>query len=94
MKMNFARTTAQIARRFRDREALVHTERKRRYTFEELDRLTNRIVNMMRDRLELRRGDTYLCILQNDNLSLSLTQAHSSKLITQTRLAAGRQGHS
>jgi Acyl-CoA synthetases (AMP-forming)/AMP-acid ligases II len=70
MKMNFARLTAQVVRRFGDREALVNVERGRRYTFRELDGLSNRVINMMRDRLNLRRGDSYLCILENDNLSL------------------------
>ena len=70
MKMNFARLTAQVARAFGDREALVNVERGRRYTARELHLLSNRIVNMMRDRLQLRRGDRYLCILENDNLSL------------------------
>ncbi|MBM7063015.1 AMP-binding protein [Pseudomonas sp. UL073] len=70
MKMNFARTFAQLAVRHGDREALVNLERQRRYSFAELHRLTNRIVNMMRERLQLRRGDRYLCILENDNLSL------------------------
>jgi acyl-CoA synthetase (AMP-forming)/AMP-acid ligase II len=70
MKMNFARTIGQLALRYADREALVNTERKRRYTYRELHLLTNRIVNMMRERLHLRRGDVWMCILENDNLSL------------------------
>jgi acyl-CoA synthetase (AMP-forming)/AMP-acid ligase II len=70
MKMNFSRTTEQLAVIHRDSEALVNTERKRRYTHRELHLLTNRIINMMRERLQLRRGDRYLCILENDNLSL------------------------
>ncbi|MCY1227055.1 Long-chain-fatty-acid--CoA ligase FadD13 [compost metagenome] len=70
MQINFARLMAQIAVRWGDREALVNLERQRRYTHRELHALTNRIVNMMREQLALRRGDTYLCILDNDNLSL------------------------
>ena len=70
MKVNFARITAQIARMHGDREALVNIERGRRYTVREIHLLSNRIVNMMRDRLHLRRADTYLCILENDSLSL------------------------
>jgi fatty-acyl-CoA synthase len=70
MKMNFARTLGQLAVRHADREALVNVERNRRYTFLELHRLTNRIVNMMGERLGLTRGDFYLCVLENDNLSL------------------------
>ncbi|MFM0336403.1 class I adenylate-forming enzyme family protein [Paraburkholderia fungorum] len=70
MKMNFARMTEQLSVRHRDREALVNIERQRRFTHRDLHLLTNRIVNMMVERLQLRRGDTYLCILENDNLSL------------------------
>ncbi len=70
MKMNFARMMEHLAVRYRDHEALVNIERRRRYTHRELQLVTNRIVNMMRERLQLRRGDTYLCILDNDNLSL------------------------
>ncbi len=70
MKINFAQMMAQLALRYSDREALVNIERRRRYSFAELHRLTNRIANMMRERLRLGRGDIYLCILENDNLSL------------------------
>jgi acyl-CoA synthetase (AMP-forming)/AMP-acid ligase II len=70
MKTNFARMTSQLALRHGSREALVNVERKRRYTYRDLDLLTNRIVNMMRERLGLRRGDVYFCLLENDNLSL------------------------
>ena len=70
MKMNFARLTADLTRRFGEREALVNIERGRRYTYRELDLLTNRIVNMMRARLGLGRGDKFMCVLENDSLSL------------------------
>lgn len=70
MKLNFARVSAQLARIHGDREALVNVERGRRYSFRQLHALTNRTANMMRERLNLRRGDTFLCILENDNLSL------------------------
>jgi fatty-acyl-CoA synthase len=70
MRMNFARLTEQLSVRHRDREALVNIERQRRYTHRELHLLSNRIVNMMGERLRLGRGDVYLCILENDNLSL------------------------
>lgn len=70
MKINFARATRELADRYPHLEALVNTERGRRYTFPEFDRLTNRIVNMIHGKLGLGRGDRYLCILDNDNLSL------------------------
>jgi acyl-CoA synthetase (AMP-forming)/AMP-acid ligase II len=70
MKINFAQLMGQLALRHADREALVNIERQRRYTFRDMQSLTNRIVNMMRERLALHRGDVYQCILENDNLSL------------------------
>ena len=69
-KINFGRQTEQIARQFGDKEALVHTERNRRFTFMELHRLSNRIVNMQKERLGLGRGDVYVILLDNDNMSL------------------------
>lgn len=70
MKMNFSRVMAQVAQRYASQEALVNVERNRRYRFDELHRLTNRIANTLLTCLHLRRGDTALCILENDNLSL------------------------
>jgi acyl-CoA synthetase (AMP-forming)/AMP-acid ligase II len=70
VKTNFARVIAATARQYGDREALVNIERDRRYTFRELHLLTNRIANMMLSKLNLRRGDRYLLILDNDNMGL------------------------
>ncbi|MBO9695226.1 MAG: AMP-binding protein [Sphingopyxis sp.] len=70
MKLNFANLMEQLAIRFGPCEALVNIERGRRYDFAELHRLTNRIAHMLRERLALRRGDVFLCILDNDSLSL------------------------
>jgi fatty-acyl-CoA synthase len=70
MKINFCRTMASMAMRYRNNTAIVNVERNRRYTFPEYHRLTNRIANMVRDTLGVRRGDKALLILDNDNLSL------------------------
>jgi fatty-acyl-CoA synthase len=70
MKVNFTRMMRQVVRIYGPKEALVNFERNRRYSFEELHQLTNRIVNMMRGKLGLTRGTSYLCLLENDNLSL------------------------
>lgn len=70
MKMDFSRVMRLLAVRHADREALVNIERNRRYTFAQLHRLTNQVANMMQGRLNLHRGDSYLCILENDSLSL------------------------
>jgi fatty-acyl-CoA synthase len=69
-KMNFSRVMAAMALRYRDNLAVVNVEQNRRYTFAEYHRLTNRIANMCRDRLGLRKGDTAMLILDNDNFSL------------------------
>lgn len=70
MKMNFSVTSERLADAFGEREALVNIERDRRYSFREFHLLTNRIVNMMRSKLDLRRGDNAVVILDNDNASL------------------------
>jgi len=70
MKVDFSIVSDNLAKTFGDAECMVNIERGRRYSFVEFHRLTNRIVNMMRDRLELRRGDFWLCVLNNDSLSL------------------------
>jgi fatty-acyl-CoA synthase len=70
VKMNFSTISERLADTFGDREALVNLERDRRYTFRELHLLTNRIVNMMRQKLDLHRGDYWVNILDNDNASL------------------------
>ncbi|MGD8357394.1 MAG: AMP-binding protein [Lysobacterales bacterium] len=70
MKMNFSRIMGLLALRYGDREALVNVERYRRFTYRELQAVTNRIANMLRGTLGLERGDNMLMILDNDNLSL------------------------
>ncbi len=70
MKINFSNMMSLLALRYGDKEALVNTERNRRYTYRELHICTNKIANMMRDTLKLRTNDKALMILENDNLSL------------------------
>ena len=70
MKVNFGRQMQYLARIWGEREALVNIERGRRYTYKQLHLLTNKIANMLRDRFGLSRGDAYMNILENDNLSL------------------------
>jgi fatty-acyl-CoA synthase len=70
MKINFSNHMQALADKFGDREALVNVERNRRYSFQELHRLTNRITNMMSDKLALGEGDCFLNILDNDNMAL------------------------
>ena len=70
MQINFSIVSEGLARTHGDAECIVNVERNRRYSFRDYHLLTNRIVNMMRTRLDLRRGDVWLTILHNDNLSL------------------------
>jgi acyl-CoA synthetase (AMP-forming)/AMP-acid ligase II len=70
MNMNFSRIMRLLALRYRDQEAIVNVERNRRYTFQQYHLLTNRIANVLRTKLGVRRGDNFMLILENDNLSL------------------------
>jgi len=70
MQVDFSIVSENLAKTYGDAECVVNVERGRRYSFVEFHRLTNRIVNMMRERLELRRGDVWLNVLNNDNLSI------------------------
>lgn len=70
MKLNFCRVMRSLARRHGDKEAIVNVERNRRYSFREYHLLTNRIANALRDRLAVGRGDRFMLILENDNVSL------------------------
>ncbi|HBO3145819.1 class I adenylate-forming enzyme family protein [Pseudomonas aeruginosa] len=70
MLINFSNHFESLANRFGDREAIVNTERNRRYSYREFHLLTNRIVNMMQSTLGLGLNDRFINILENDNLSL------------------------
>lgn len=70
MKINFSTISERLADTFGDREALVNIERERRYSYREFHKLTNRIVNMLHEKLGIERGDFYLNIVDNDNLAL------------------------
>jgi acyl-CoA synthetase (AMP-forming)/AMP-acid ligase II len=70
MKADFSRVMGLMALRFAGREAIVNTERGRRYDFAEYHRLTNQIANMMRLRLALGAGDAFMPIVENDNMAL------------------------
>ena len=70
MNTNFGRQMQSLARVWGAREALVNTEKGRRYSYRELHLPTNKIANMIRNRFGLTRGDAYMNILENDILSL------------------------
>jgi fatty-acyl-CoA synthase len=70
MQIDVSVISENLARTYGSLEAVVNVERGRRYSFAEYHKLTNRIVNMMRERLGLRRADTWIGILDNDSVSL------------------------
>jgi fatty-acyl-CoA synthase len=72
MKMNFGRVMRLLALRHRDQEAVVNLERNRRYTYWAYHLLTNRIANALSTVLDVGRGDRFMLILANDNLSLMM----------------------
>jgi acyl-CoA synthetase (AMP-forming)/AMP-acid ligase II len=89
MKINFSTASERLAEAFGSREAVVNVERNRRYTFREYHELTNRICNMLHQRLEIGKGDFYLCILDNDSMSLfshlTVFKGHGSAAYTNYR---------
>lgn len=70
MKMNFCRVMRLMTLRFRDRQAIVNVERGRSYSYHEYHLLTNRIADVLRNALGIGKGDKFLLVLENDNLSL------------------------
>src|SRR4051794_3673695 len=70
MDMDFSRVMGLMAARFGSREAIVNTERGRRFTYGEYHRLTNRIANMLSQQFELGAGDRFMPIVENDNMAL------------------------
>tara|TARA_Y100000296_G_scaffold87491_1_gene135715 strand:- start:21089 stop:22675 length:1587 start_codon:yes stop_codon:yes gene_type:complete len=72
MKMNFSRIMRLLALRHRDQEAIVNIERNRRFTYAQYHLLTNRIADALRTTLQVGKGDRFMLILDNDNLSLMM----------------------
>src|SRR5471030_2478417 len=72
MKMNFCRIMRLLALRHREQEAIVNLERNRRYTYEQYHLLTNRVADVLRNMLQVRAGERFMLILENDNLSLMM----------------------
>ena len=67
---NYSRIMQGLVDTFGDREAIVNIERGRRLTFREYHELTNRFAHVLHGPLGLGTGDRYVCLLDNDNLSL------------------------
>lgn len=95
MLLDFAVILDRLVDQFADREALVNSERDRRFTFAELQAVTNRIANMMHEELGMGAQDRYFCILENDNLSLlsfpTVFKGHGC--VTWTNVRDAREEH-
>ena len=70
MRTNYCRVMATMALRYQKQHCVGQRRETTTLYVSGYHRLTNRIANMVRDTLGLRRGDTALLILDNDNLSL------------------------
>lgn len=70
MQVNFSTISENLALTFGEAECLVNVERNRRYSFRDYHLLTNRIINMMTERLGVGKNVVALTILNNDNASL------------------------
>lgn len=95
MKMNFCRVMRLMTLRFRDRQAIVNVERGRGYTYHEYHLLTNRIADALHNALGVGKGDKFLLILENDNLSLMMlpTVLKQEGTVVMTNLRDAPQEH-
>ncbi|MBZ5795682.1 AMP-binding protein [Burkholderia contaminans] len=95
MKMNFCRIMRLMTLRFRDRQAIVNVERGRSYSYHEYHLLTNRIADALRNALGIGKGDKFLLILENDNLSLLMlpTVLKQEGTVVMTNLRDAQEEH-
>lgn len=70
MLANMAMLIGQTARRYAGRTALINVERNRQYTYEEMDRLSNRMSRVVTERFGLGNGQLYATLLENDHVGL------------------------
>jgi acyl-CoA synthetase (AMP-forming)/AMP-acid ligase II len=70
MLVNMGRIFQQNALRFADNPAVINVERDRRFTYARMHELTNRLSNVLQQRFDLKQGDFYATILNNDNMAL------------------------
>jgi fatty-acyl-CoA synthase len=70
MKIDFSLVSENLAHTYGDAECIVNLERNRRYTYRQFHAVTNQVINMMRERLRLRKGQVVATILNNDSACL------------------------
>jgi acyl-CoA synthetase (AMP-forming)/AMP-acid ligase II len=68
MLANMGMRIAQIARRFAGRTALINVERNRQYSYDEMNRLSNRMSHVVTQRFGLKSGQFYATLLENDHV--------------------------
>ena len=68
MLLNMGRILHQIALCFSDRSALINMERRRQFTYKEMNGISNRICHLLEHKFGLCAGDVYVTILENDNM--------------------------
>ena len=70
MLVNMGRIFRQNAIRFAEKPAVINVERDRRFSYARMHELTNRLSNVLKHRFNLKQGDFYATILDNDNMAL------------------------
>lgn len=70
MLMNPGRLLRQIVLQYSNKPALINVERGRKFTYNQLDDLSNRITNLLKYKYKLSKNDFYATILENDNMGL------------------------
>ncbi|MDB5995942.1 MAG: long-chain fatty acid--CoA ligase [Pseudomonas sp.] len=95
MKMNFCRVMRLLALRYSDQEAIVNVDRNRRYSYAQYHLLSNRIADVLRSMLRVGKGDRFMLILENDNLSLMMlpTTFKQEGTVVMTNLRDPREEH-
>jgi len=68
MLLNMGRILKQISLCFPDRAALINIERRREFTYRQMNALSNRVCNFLEYKFGLAEGDFFATLLENDNM--------------------------
>lgn len=78
MILNPGRVLKQTALKYANETAVINYERNRRFSFKQLNELTNKVCNMLVDQFKLGEGDIFATLLKNDNMSFLFTVSMKS----------------
>lgn len=78
MILNPGRVLKQTAMKYANDIAVINYERNRKFSFNQLHELTNKVCNMLVDQFNLDEGDIFATLLKNDNMSLIFTASMKS----------------